>query len=408
MSGKLLPAAAAAVMLLCAPVTASAAVPLISGNYAYSNSEICQAPSPAGGGAIRSAWEVADFDHATGKVQFTGDGISGALVVPSGPGGLTESHLSGPVSYSNTATTITIAGGTFDVVYGPVANGIVQSFVYGGIVGTCALSVTMIRQPAAPHKAPLISGNYAITVNLICQAPSPAGGGTIEAYSAVSHFKNGTVKLNGTLMGGVLVVPSGDLGGLLQFPEEISGSYSNTTTKITLDVSLLAPSVTTDIVYGPVTNGIAEAFVFDYIESGCAYSWMAIREPAAVQTAPLISGNYAFTLNIICQAPAGGGGTIAYEWGTADFHHAKGEMTFSGVGIDGDLIVTSGPGGLTEGNGTQTSSYSNTRTTFTVTGLATFNVAYGPIINGIAQSFLYGGVFVVEPTCLITGIAIRQ
>jgi len=395
-------------MLLCAPVTASAAVPLISGNYAYSNSEICQAPSPAGGGAIRSAWEVADFDHATGKVQFTGDGISGALVVPSGPGGLTESHLSGPVSYSNTATTITVGAQTFNVVYGPVANGVVQSFVYGGIVGTCALSVTMIRQPTTPHQAPLISGNYAVTVRAICQASSPAGGGDIVALSLVGHFASGTVKLNGAIMGGQLVVPAGDLGGIGLELAAYSGSYSNTAAKITWQVSELGSAVTTDIVYGAVTNGIAEAFVFEYVQQSCAYSWMAIREPAAVQTAPLISGKYAFTLNIICQAPAGGGGTIAYEWGTADFHHAKGEMTFSGVGIDGDLIVTSGPGGLTKGNGTQTSSYSNTKTTFTLTDLATFNVAYGPIINGIAQSFLYGGVFVVEPTCLITGIAIRQ
>lgn len=149
MQWKLLLPSAAAALFICRPVLAQT-VPVLSGKYATTYNEICQAvtntASPSAG-AIYNQILVADFDTATKTVKVTGTSVNGALVVVNGAKGFTQTSINTSYPFSNTATTITIGHDTFNALYGPLALGMPQWAVFGGIVGDgCSASAVAIRQ----------------------------------------------------------------------------------------------------------------------------------------------------------------------------------------------------------------------------------------------------------------------
>jgi hypothetical protein len=141
-----------AVLFICEPVMAQT-VPVLSGKYATTYNEICQAGTNAtnhSAGATYNQILVADFDNATKTVKLTGTSVSGALVVVNGaPGKLTQTSINTSGSYSNTAATITIGNDTFNALYGPLILGMPQWTIFGGISSTgCSASAVAIRQSA--------------------------------------------------------------------------------------------------------------------------------------------------------------------------------------------------------------------------------------------------------------------
>jgi hypothetical protein len=142
-------AASAAALLLAMP--ASAAVPKLSGNYMVDYNEICQANTNNGSatsGETHSEALTVNFDPTSGTATLSGFDVNGALVVSGGvTAGYATTPMSGSGPYSNTKTTITLGGATFNIFYGPSKKGIVQSAVFNGISsGNCAASATAIHQ----------------------------------------------------------------------------------------------------------------------------------------------------------------------------------------------------------------------------------------------------------------------
>lgn len=157
MRWKLLQSGATAALLVCGPAMAQT-VPVLSGKYAATYNEICQAGTNTtnySAGATYNQILVADFDNAKKTVKLTGTSVSGPLVVTNGaPAGLTQSPINTSYSYSNSATTITIGRDTFNALYGPLILGTPQWAVFGGITsGGCSASAVAIRQ--SPISVPL-------------------------------------------------------------------------------------------------------------------------------------------------------------------------------------------------------------------------------------------------------------
>jgi hypothetical protein len=149
MQWKLLLSGATAV-LICEPVMAQS-VPVLSGKYATTYNEICQAgtnETKYSAGATYNQILVADFDNAAKTVKVTGTSIYGPLVVVNGaPTGLTQTSINTTYPYSNTATTITIGSHTFNALYGPLFSGMPQWAVFSGIsTSGCSASAVAIRQ----------------------------------------------------------------------------------------------------------------------------------------------------------------------------------------------------------------------------------------------------------------------
>jgi hypothetical protein len=150
MQWKPLLSGAAAILFICRPVMAQT-VPVLSGKYATTYNEICQAranttnDSP---GATYNQILVADFDNTKKTVKVTGTSVYGALVVLNGePTGFTQASIDASYPYSNTATTITIGSHTFNALYGPLVLGTPQWAIFGGISGdSCSASAVAIRQ----------------------------------------------------------------------------------------------------------------------------------------------------------------------------------------------------------------------------------------------------------------------
>lgn len=157
MQWKPLLSGATAVLLICGPVMAQT-VPVLSGKYATTYNEICQAGTNTtkdSAGATYNQILVADFDNATKTVRITGTSVYGALVVVNGaPARLTQTSINTSYPYSNTATTITIGSDTFNALYGPLILAMPQWAVFGGITsGGCSASAVAIRQ--SPLSVPL-------------------------------------------------------------------------------------------------------------------------------------------------------------------------------------------------------------------------------------------------------------
>ncbi|HEY5046580.1 MAG TPA: hypothetical protein VII49_00985 [Rhizomicrobium sp.] len=138
----------ATTLTLWAMPTWAATVPTISGKYISTFNAICQAVDSNQDGLIDNGAEVTNFDSSTAMLHTTGYGIDGSLVVwPGGTAGLTQFKLSQTAPYSNTATTLTIDGIVYNVVYGTVKNGIAQSLAISGIgPNGCATAIAAFRQ----------------------------------------------------------------------------------------------------------------------------------------------------------------------------------------------------------------------------------------------------------------------
>lgn len=139
----------ASVAFALGAVPANATVPVIKGKYAVTGNEVCQAVEGSSTpGLIASFVETANFDPTTGMVAVTGAGSGGYLVVwPGDQAGYQHKTFSKMYSYSNTATTVTIGGITFDIVYGHLKKGVAQSAAVSGIDGSgCVEADTAIHQ----------------------------------------------------------------------------------------------------------------------------------------------------------------------------------------------------------------------------------------------------------------------
>jgi len=136
--------------------------------------------------------------------------------------------------------------------------------VAGGILASTA---ALAKVPVL--LIPVLSGTYALNYTEICQAyltGSSPGSVTVESVTAA--FAPHTVTIAGTKTSGGLVIPKGFVGGtFFQKPVSKSYKYSNDATTLTID------GIAFNIVYGPISNRIAQSFVFSGASSaGCAVS----------------------------------------------------------------------------------------------------------------------------------------
>lgn len=159
MQRKLLLSGAAAALFVCRAVAAQT-VPVLSGKYAATYNEICQARTSTtnySAGGIYNQVLVADFDNVTKTVKVTGTSVYGALVAMNGePAKLTQTAVDAIYPYSNTATTITIGSHTFKALYGPLISGMPQWALFGGISGdSCSASAVAIRQSPVSVSLPV-------------------------------------------------------------------------------------------------------------------------------------------------------------------------------------------------------------------------------------------------------------
>jgi hypothetical protein len=152
----------AGVAVLAMLQVAHAAVPKISGAYIVSISNTCQdkISLTKNGTAVTDVNKAtsAQFEETIAKATFTlphafsyagtrvsGDNLlivgKGGQVIAEGPDNLSSS------SYSNTATTLTLAGNVFGVLYGAVnASGIATSAMFQRKDGNCVTKGIAIRQ----------------------------------------------------------------------------------------------------------------------------------------------------------------------------------------------------------------------------------------------------------------------
>ena len=150
MQWKFLLSGVAGVLFTSAPVVAQTA-PVLSGKYATTYNEICQAGTNStdhSAGVTYNEILVADFNNAKKTVRLTGTSVSGALIVMNGAAAnLKQSTVDKTYPYSTTPATITIGGDTFNALYGPLILGMPQWTVFGGINnGGCSASAVAIRQ----------------------------------------------------------------------------------------------------------------------------------------------------------------------------------------------------------------------------------------------------------------------
>jgi len=146
---KILPLVAASGLSALASTAAPAKVPvllmpILSGTYAISYTEICQGYlSGSTPGSVTVESLTASFASPT--VKLVGTKTSGDLVLPKGLVGGTffQKPVSKSYKYSNTPTKLTIDGVAFNVVYGPSIEQVAQSFVFSGASSAgCAVSAT--------------------------------------------------------------------------------------------------------------------------------------------------------------------------------------------------------------------------------------------------------------------------
>jgi hypothetical protein len=153
----------AGVAVLAMLQVAHAAVPKISGVYIVSISNTCQdkiSLTKNGTGAVTDVNKAtsAQFEETIAKATFTlphafsyaGTRVSGDNLLIVGKGGKViaegPDNLAGS-SYSNTATTLTLAGNVFGVLYGAVnASGIATSAMFQRKDGNCVTKGIAIRQ----------------------------------------------------------------------------------------------------------------------------------------------------------------------------------------------------------------------------------------------------------------------
>jgi hypothetical protein len=149
--GALLVAAAASA------ATTTTAVPTFSGTYAYSHSTFCQptilvnytngTPSlinlngggnTGGWGDIRFEAGTAVFNPTKSLVTYTGTTVDGSPIFLQSDGGgpnnlqgtaLAQAASGGKVTYSNTGTTVTLSGQSYNAAYGASTAGGIAEYV---------------------------------------------------------------------------------------------------------------------------------------------------------------------------------------------------------------------------------------------------------------------------------------
>ena len=149
MPWKLLLFGMPAFLFICGPVVAQS-IPVLSGKYATTYNQICQAGTNANNsaGAIYNQILVVDFNKTTKTVSLTGTSVYGALTAVNGaPARLAQTSVNASFPYSNTATALSIGSDTFNALYGPLTLGMPPWLVFGGIsAGGCSASAVAIRQ----------------------------------------------------------------------------------------------------------------------------------------------------------------------------------------------------------------------------------------------------------------------
>ena len=165
---RLVLAAAVAAVAASLSLSAIAATPKIQGSYNISYIETCQiefSTSPANTGPVQSFNTVQNgkITHSlfsgtfkNGKAKLSGFQIQSSLMIYDNMSGdtsrMVKTSENTTTSYSNSATTVTMLGQTFGVLYGNVNGGIAQDFMFAGIPDptnpdgpACAATGTAIR-----------------------------------------------------------------------------------------------------------------------------------------------------------------------------------------------------------------------------------------------------------------------
>jgi hypothetical protein len=143
-------------------------------------------------------------------------------------------------------------------------SGLLSVVVAGGIL---AATAAVAKVPVL--LVPTLSGSYALNYTEICQGYlSGTNPGSVTVESVTATFAPHTLTIAGTKTSGDLVIPKGLVGGtFFQNPVSKSYKYSNDITTLTLG------GTTFNIVYGPISNRVAQSFVFSGASNaGCAVS----------------------------------------------------------------------------------------------------------------------------------------
>ena len=142
MQNQLSAVAAAALFACCVCASAQAqstnasakAVPKIDGNYVMSDMEIC---NPGKNGPVVISG-LATFNSTTGKLKLVGSVASGDP--------MTLNPLKQTLSYSNSATSVTLGDTVYQAIYGKLANGVATYLSLIAAADPCAAQITLSRQ----------------------------------------------------------------------------------------------------------------------------------------------------------------------------------------------------------------------------------------------------------------------
>jgi len=144
----------------------AAATPKISGTYAMLIQEICQGgysevplsntknsskvSQIVGNGGIQVTTGTATFNAATHEVTASGHSENGQLLYQGKTPGMADSAEANTTTYAASATSLTLFGTAFHIVYGAQSKGVAQNFVAStatpGSPDGCAQSVTAFHQ----------------------------------------------------------------------------------------------------------------------------------------------------------------------------------------------------------------------------------------------------------------------
>jgi len=110
------------------------AVPVLKGGYVLTDTQMCI----SGKGQFSQITGLATFDPISGKLKL--DGYS------SGGDPLTLTHIKQTLSYSNSATTITLGDTVYQVTYGKLEKGIATYLSLIAAADPCAAQIWLSRQ----------------------------------------------------------------------------------------------------------------------------------------------------------------------------------------------------------------------------------------------------------------------
>jgi len=132
--------AMAVVFVFCAPAMAQSshtetpAIPILKGGYVLTDVQICV----SGKGQSSQITGRASFDPASGTLKLNG------YIATGDP--LTLNHLRQSLSYSNSASTVTLGDTVYQVTYGKLEKGIATYLSLIAAVDPCAAQIWLSRQ----------------------------------------------------------------------------------------------------------------------------------------------------------------------------------------------------------------------------------------------------------------------